>query len=114
MGYMGIADAVWAQYNALTGELSKRRYGSTEYKEIAAKITSFERQQILDGNRNFAELNVVDPLCDMVQGGIDDAYTKEVLVGYIVWFKQNGFNQYADEILKWAPAEAREVLAQAS
>ena len=113
MGYMGIASEVMEKYDALISQLPNYHRGSEEYKAIAAQITSFERQQILNGNKNFAAYNVIDPLCDMAHAGIDDDYTKEILVDYIVWFKQNGFTEYVNEILKWASADAREVLENA-
>lgn len=112
MDYMGISDTIWEQYSSLTNELSKYRYGSEEFKEAAAKGTAFEREQILAGNKNFIDVNVIDPLCELAQAGFDDDYTKEILVDYIAWFKQNGFTQYVSEILKWASTEVREVLEQ--
>lgn len=113
MSYMGIASEVMEKYNALISQLPNYRRGSDEYKEIATQITNFERQQILNDNKNFAAFNVIDPLCDMAQAGIDDDYTKEILVDYIAWFKQNGFTEYVNKILKWASADAREALENA-
>ena len=93
MGRLGIEDAFWAKYNELLDERARLRYGSMEYKEVAVKLIDLERQQIVAGNESFAELNVIDPLCNVVLEGINDDYTKEVIVSYIVWFKQNGFRQ---------------------
>lgn len=86
-------------YRELLARRNEFAIHSPEWKEIDDLIDAYVRAQILAGHMEFANM-IVGDLGDIAECGAyeNDPEFKKAYDGYIEWFRNWNFDEYADEL----------------